>query len=781
MIKFSYVPDWPWLVGASILTAAVLLLFHWLAVGRPRWGLRVCLLGLRWLAIAAVAVCLLDPQRVDEVRRQQAAPVAVLLDASRSMSIPDLGEPRLDAAKSWLHQQLLPLWPAGIAQSFYLFSRALEPLSALDTASPTGGVTTLAASLEQLLALPREEPLAAVVVCSDGIDTAQGDPLSVARAYRRKGIPIHTATFGTRREPRDIVLENVQVKRAVPNQAPTKVALTLRSPGFAGQTVPVRIRYANQLLASHDVRLTGAEQRVEMDFTPHQKGFQTYEVLVPPQPGEWAAANNRRVFGLEVIDPTIRVIYMEGTPQQSDAPIPEWKYLKDALQSDPNIKVTVLYQLLTGAGAGGYQYTVDVDPQTGEKVYPVDHPTRGFPRTMAELLKHDVIIHSDIKGQFLSAEQLQNMARFVEQFGGGYVMVGGNSAFGKGGYQKTIIDRIIPVAMQQYADSIKLDFQMQVMVGALDHPLMAIGATREDTLRIWTQKLPRLHGFNRVDRAKPGAIVLGVTPGYSSLGTPTASAYGQRVVLAAQEIGAGRSMAFTSDTTRTWGEDFETRWGERINPALSLSEQNCDSRYYRAFWINAIRWLSAGKVGRTNNAVTLELSQSYSLPNQPTTASVKVRDLDGNDLAGADVSLVISVGSAVKSTNRIAFDAASLSYVAELRPVLAGNYTVAALATQQGRKLGEDQQLLMCEESDREMIEVRARPDLMAELARVSGGRDLTADLDPSPALAAVFQSVPPVTVNYRRTPLWDRGWWLAGIFGLLTFEWVLRRMKGMA
>ena len=75
-------------------------------------------------------------------------------------------------------------------------------------------------------------------------------------------------------------------------------------------------------------------------------------------------------------------------------------------------------------------------------------------------------------------------------------------------------------------------------------------------------------------------------------------------------------MAFTSDTTRTWGKDFETLWGERINPALPLNEFNCDSRYYRQFWVNAIRWLAAARIGRTNSAVTLELAQSYCLPDE---------------------------------------------------------------------------------------------------------------------------------------------------------------------
>jgi uncharacterized membrane protein len=777
MIQFSYVPDWRWLLGAGVLAAGLLLLAYYLVVGRPKWSLRLGLLALRWIVIVGVVVCLLDPQRVEEVTRQQAAPVAVLLDCSRSMGLADVPENRLEVARSWLDKSLLPAWPAGVPRLFYTFAGSLESLPHLDTASPTGSVTALAGALEKVLAMPREEPLSGVVVCSDGIDSALGDPIAIAKLYRRNGVPIHTATFGTRQEPHDIVLQNIQVKRAVPNQAPTKIGVTVRAPGFTGQTVPVEVRSGNQVVAMQSVRLIGAEQRVEMDFTPRQKGFQTYEVRIPPQPGEWLSSNNRRLFGLEVVDPTIQVIYMEGTPQQSDAPIPEWKYLKDALESDKNIKVKVLYQPVSGNTDGQFRYTVETDPVTGEKAYPVNHPTQGFPKTLAELLRYDVVIHSDIKMQYFSGDQLQNLALFVEQHGGGYVMVGGNSAFGKGGYQNTIIDRIVPVAMQMYADSAKLDFKMQILPGALEHPLIAIGANRAETLRIWTEKLPLLHGFNRVDRAKPGATVLATTPSiaYGDGGTS------QKVVLAVEAIGKGRSMAFTSDTTRTWGSDFETEWGERLNASQPLFESNCDSRYYRAFWINAIRWLAAGKAAKTNNAVTLEIAQSYSLPGQPTAAKVKVRDPNGNDLGNAQVSLLIISGSTNQWTNTLTLDPATLSYGAEIRLSIPGTYTLTATATSNGKRLGEDQQLLICEAADQEMADVRARPDVMCLMARISGGKDLTTDPDTETAVAAVFSNTPPATVNYRRTPLWNKAWALALIMALLTLEWALRRWKGLA
>jgi uncharacterized membrane protein len=772
MIQFSYRPEFHWvLIGALIVGGVIFLSYFW-AKGRSKRWLRMVLGAVRWLTVAAVVLCLFDPEWLDAIKHQDKSRLAVLLDTSRSMGTKDVAQGRLGAAKFWLRDNLAASLPSGVVLDYYTFNQTLAPLASLEAAKPAGDATGLADALENLLAVPRDDPLLGVIVCSDGIENVRRDPEDVGRLYHRKGIPIHTLTVGTTNELRDIVLENVQVKRAVPNQAPAKVALTLRSFGYRDSSVPVQILRSNQVVAVQQVRLKEGTQRVEMDFTPRQKGFQIYEVRIPVQSGEWLATNNRRLFGLEVIDPTIRVIYMEGTPQQPDSSIPEWKYLKDALQSDPNIKVTTLYRQF--GNNGQRLHAVDVDPDSGERIYPVEHPTRGFPRTLDEMLHYDVVIHSDIRTQSFSQEQLDNMERLVEEFGGGFVMIGGNSAFGKGGYHRTVLDRVIPVAMERENDSRARPIRMEVPTPALAHPLMALGATRHETEGIWTDKFPTLYGCNLVDRAKPGAVVLGVD-------SETRNGYGPRLLLAVQNVGKGRSMAFTSDTTRTWGRDFETLWGEPINSTMPLSEQNCDSRYYRQFWVNAVRWLAAGRIGRTNNPVGLELAQSYCQPNEKVAASVKVRDSASKPIDYAEVTFYMSRLGQSNVAVKASYDRASQTYSADLIPPGPGDYLVTAVGTSRGQKLGDDRQLLVCESGDREMADLRAKPDLMANLARISDGKAFTLSDNGGTRLSSLFGNPAPVTLEYKHSPLWDRGWWLAAILMLLTLEWGIRRLNGLA
>ncbi len=142
---------------------------------------------------------------------------------------------------------------------------------------------------------------------------------------------------------------------------------------------------------------------------------------------------------------------------------------------------------------------------------------------------------------------------------------------------------------------------------------------------------------------------------------------------------------------------------------------------------------------------------------------------------------MLSSGGQTNPPVKAVFDRVSQSYVAELTTRQAGDFLVTALATAQGRKLGEDHQLLVCESGDRELADLRARPELMADLARLSGGRSLTLGDKIGPEVTSLFGAPPPETVETRRSPLWDRWWWLGSVLALLALEWTVRRLNGLA
>jgi uncharacterized membrane protein len=686
------------------------------------------------------------------------------------MGIRDMSEDRLAAALNWVQANIEAKVPPGIELKRFTFDQFPVPTSSFDSLTATGSVTSIANALELLghslaqesASLGQNQPrTAAVVLCSDGGENLRKDGLVVARNYRRRGIPVYTLTVGTTAPMRDIAIDNIQVRRAVSSDMPTHVGVTLRSFGFTGTTVPVQVLLGNEVLASQQVVLGRGTQELQLEFLPHGKGFQVFEVSVPLQPGEWLATNNRRRFGIELRDPTIRVIYMEGSPLQG--PKSEWKYLKEALESDPAIKVDAFYRPQVRGGQS--VMTVDTDPSSGDVAYHVEHPTKGYPRTLAKLLDYDVVINSDIYKEAFSEEQLEATVRLVEEYGGGFVMIGGDTAFGSGGYQHTVIDKLLPVAIETEVDQSWGQTRAAFPPGAFQHPLMAIGNSPEETVEIWTKTFPSFYGYNKVDRAKPGAVVL-------LTDSAQRNRYGPRILIAAQEVGKGRSMAFTSDTTRDWGRDFETIWGEKIRENEPLSERNCDSRYYRRFWLNAIRWLAAGRISKANEKITLELAHSICNPGDTVEATVGLVEPRSQK---PTVKLELLSGGATNQSVNAHYDAASGFYRAELHPASAADYTVLAHAS---GIAGEARQILCCEQTDREMENPQANPQLMADLARVSGGEVLRLD---APANNRLFSCLPIPRVEEHRESIWDRGWILGLLIVLLSSEWIFRKLKGLS
>ena len=58
-----------------------------------------------------------------------------------------------------------------------------------------------------------------------------------------------------------------------------------------------------------------------------------------------------------------------------------------------------------------------------------------------------MVICSDIARAAFTREQLEWTVELVAQRGGGFVMIGGNTSFGAGGWDQTIWDGMIPIDM----------------------------------------------------------------------------------------------------------------------------------------------------------------------------------------------------------------------------------------------------------------------------------------------------------------------------------------------
>ena len=160
------------------------------------------------LSVAGLVLALARPETTVAVPVEQAS-VVLVTDTSRSMTATDVAPDRLDAARR-AAESFLDEAPDELrvgAVSFSDTAHVLQPPTAdheqvrlaLAGLTADGGTATgdgLAAAL-QTLDTGAKRPPAAVVLLSDGKQTAGRDAVAVAQEARQQRVPVYTVALGT--------------------------------------------------------------------------------------------------------------------------------------------------------------------------------------------------------------------------------------------------------------------------------------------------------------------------------------------------------------------------------------------------------------------------------------------------------------------------------------------------------------------------------------------------------------------------------------------------------
>lgn len=744
-MEWSPYPAWNWIaVGVCVVFAAIA--WHTLrAPHGPPLGRRLLWLALRGALLALLLAILLHPHRVERREFREPQDVAVLLDDSASMSLRDEpgAAPRLGQLKKSAGA-MSALADGGARLRYYRFAGDAQPASGPEVLTGTGRDSRIDKALETVLGDERTRDLGAVILVSDGQTPDPEAARRAARLYKQADIPLYTLLVGTPEESPDLTLSDLNAAQESLYSRRVRLSGTLKAPGFSGRKVMLRVLCEGRVMHESFEAVESDAKPFELTFETPFTGFHRYQVEVRPEEGERLTNNNTGVVGAEVLDRKIRVINMEGTPQAGH-------WLENALESDPDIEVTSYFfpQSESFETSRKIPFTIDAD---GRKVYNIAHPIKGYPRTLQDMLNYDVVINSDIYKEAFTPEQLDLTVALVEEHGGGFVMVGGSTAFGAGHYDETVIDKLMPVDVYGNEGVKWGGFKLQVPEEMLDHPVMALGATREETARIWKENFPGFSGLNTVNRAKPGARVLAFNANQSNN-------YGPLVVFAVQQIGRGRTMAFTSDTTQSWGSAFHTKFGTSADKTL----------YYRRFWNQAVRWLAAERIRRMSGELKVQLDRGVAVPGE----SVDVRIPFPPTYPDAVVTLKRRLPGEEAVPVDLIRDEVTRTWHAEVPLTTEGEWIFTAGLPRPGLDPLFAYALVNVVPDTREVASTAANRDLLAELAQLGGGRLLEND---SNTWAIAVDPRGSRIIEYGRRAVWDRWWVMALLLALLTLEWGLRR-----
>ena len=72
-------------------------------------------------------------------------------------------------------------------------------------------------------------------------------------------------------------------------------------------------------------------------------------------------------------------------------------------------------------------------------------PPQGMPESLADLQNYECLMLSNVPATSLTQQQMQIARTWVQDLGGGFIMLGGEQSFGLGGYYKSALEEILPV------------------------------------------------------------------------------------------------------------------------------------------------------------------------------------------------------------------------------------------------------------------------------------------------------------------------------------------------
>jgi uncharacterized membrane protein/uncharacterized protein YegL len=368
---------------------------------RAAWALRSALVVLAVLALAGPGA----------ERESPAQAVVFVVDHSRSMARAGLERAVAES------NRLLASLPGAVDAGFVgagaegvvhrLPGRGREPhLADPGLLERDGHQSDLAQALSLASGLFPAGAARRVVLLTDGLET-RGDLVGAARDAAARGIRVDTVTV------RGEALPDARVLRLRPSRTRAHegaaVALTAEVESTIAGRATLRLFENGVEVDARPVDLApGPAQRVEFQRTPAERNLYRYRVRVEGLEGDRLPEN----------DEAMTLVDVRGRP------------LLLLVHEDPEAVRPL------------------VESMAREGIRLHERPPGAIPGTLEELAVYDGVVLADVPAYEVGAAAMARIHDYVEQLGGGFLMIGGARSFGVGGYYRTPIEDVLPVRMQ---------------------------------------------------------------------------------------------------------------------------------------------------------------------------------------------------------------------------------------------------------------------------------------------------------------------------------------------
>jgi hypothetical protein len=732
--------------GLIGLVAFLLLFISWAAqIG----GLRNWSMGSWSLLAGAIlsigAVCLSALALVPTTRY----PLAALFGANLPL-IADVSEPALDSDQE--AEELVKSRPDDWQEAML----------------PTGVETRLGDAIKAILDRELGNPLAGIVVLTDGRNNAGLEPKGVIANAQNARVPLYVIGLGSERSPPNLEVAEIDVPRRLYPGDRFSLSALIGSAGYNGRQITVQVLSGAKnadvsTLAIEAEKLVeipsdGSLPDVRFELEPKTVGEWQYAVKVIPLSDDANAADNILTAPVEVIERKNRVLVFAGGPTR------EYQFARNLLFRDKDVESHVLLQTGSrGTSQESQQLLTD------------------FPADRTALGEYDAILCFDADWTRVPDASVLAVEQWVAEQAGGLVLVAGSVEMPKWlsrsaqGTRSQYLRALSPVVLDQRGNTLlaagrvesESAWPLTITAEGQQADFMWLNDDPRSSQDIW-QAFEGVFAYYSAYELKPGAKALAL------FSDPQAAVDGQLpIYIASQFYGSGR-VVFQGG-----GELWRLR---------SQGDQ-----YFDRYYTKLVRWVSQGRLLLDSDRGMLLVDLEEGMLGEQVTVRAVLKNERYEPLVQSEVVARL-------------LDPQGRNLPLVLRPLADGSqpgvYTGQFPLLVQGRyraqlQLGgiASKELLTVEvqakEPAREMQHAERDDQLLSMLAGETGGKywkgteaafaltggvsDLAAAIEPQDQVA-YLPGAPDRVFQLR----W-LGWLMTLIAGCLSIEWLSRRIHRLA
>ena len=727
--------------GAILVGVVVLVVLAGLACRRAFAGapvLSVIMLVMRLALIVVLAVLMMGPSDLPPTQTRMKRPrLTVMLDTSASMQSDDMpNSSRIRwAADRWLSSDQIRAWHEHYDVTLVGFDDSTHALNdtvlrqPAETIAP-GSVSNIVRSVSDVIAgVESGKDGAALLVISDGHDSA--DP-SISRATdlaRARSLPVHTVALGGPTLQRDVLLVAAPMQEYLLADEPGVIRVHVMQTGAPEGSTRLHVRGGNEPI-DMTVRFKGRNSaEVDIPVQHARAGLYEYKLAVDALPGEIESGNNEQSVFVRVTQKRMRVLLVEGEPYW------DTKFLGQALRSDEQIELTHITQVSNN--------------RRQKSVTRGDVSAARLPRTREELNAYDVIILGRRMDRVIDEQLARWLRDYVAVTGGRLIFARGRAYdphSGSGPELAALFGVMEPVTWGQGRWT---DARISLTPAGRVSPIFALRDDNQSADWILS-RLPEWDGLARIKRPKAAAIVLA----HGDAGTSHAPA------VLSMNYGSGCIIAVLGDGLWRWellGEDLVDLRG-----------------VFDRLWSNTVRWMVLAGNFQPGREMSLRMSRRSVRLGDAVTLDVVSRMAVGTT-EETSLTVVTPDGIHRRLALRVSSDGALQRTTFE--PTMVGVHRVIVESSEAGQVALEDR--FSAFDVDTERLHSSANPMLLRTLAQQTGGRMFGADetdaFEDTLRRQRVAMSVPPKPVY-----VWDRGWLMTLLLSWASLEWIIRRLGGL-